>query len=512
MIYLILISIWPMLNYFHANFYKIGNYKEIIIIASILFSLSTLSSILIRKLFKIPLQRVILPAFIGVALFFGYGMVVDTIGPHKIFRTIKLSYIYLLIFIGIIYFLWKVSSNNNIQKVSKILVSVVFAVSSMNIITLVISDYLKDTHSDTSLQKLAESNTNEVEKLLFKFHYKPNVYYILVDAYARQDTLKETTGYDNEPFLQQLEGQGFIISKTAQSNYHFTVASLSATMNMAYHPSTPQDLFTYADMQKSLRGLNKVRETFRQNGYHIINIPAHWQEVGCYGNEDLCVRGNNFEIYESFLSATPLRVLRFPNDYVNLELLENTPTNIIGKPKFVFAHVAQIHDSVFDESGKFHSALHACFSGKHDSIRYVSSIKTMNLKILKFIEYIKKNDPQSIVIIQADHGPTYVGCLTPADPNYWLKKSDSIRLQNKDDFRYTFGIFSAIRLPKYDKDNYEEIKKSLSGFFTLVNTFRYIFAYLSDQPPALLPDKSHFLYYDESVKAYKEDNINHLEN
>lgn len=171
-----------------------------------------------------------------------------------------------------------------------------------------------------------------------------------------------------------------------------------------------------------------------------------------------------------------------------------------------------MHDAVFDESGKFHSALHPCLSGKADSLRYISSIKEVNRQLLKLIKQIDISDPDAIVLIQADHGPTYVGSLTPPDPNYWLKRDNDIRLQNKNNFRYTFGIFSAIRMPMYNKERYSNINTYFSGFFTLVNTFRCIFAYLSDQPPVLLPDKSCFLYYDKSAKAYIEEDVNHLKN
>jgi hypothetical protein len=508
MIYLLFVAIWPLINYLGANFHKLGANKEIGVITFALVIPTILCTLIFKKVTKSSTERLILPAFAAIALVFGYGKIVDAIGPHAFFNYIKLSYIYLLVFVGLIYVLWRISLSDGIQKIAKILVSVVFAASIVNLTTSIYT-HLNQTSLTKQSDQDIKSGDDKTESQSFAFKRKPNVYYILVDAYARQDTLMEITGYDNEPFLSQLENKGFIVSKEARSNYHFTVASLSATMNMDYHPYDNQ-VYSYVDMQRSLRGINKVRNTFRQNGYEIINMPAHWQEVGCFGNEDVCIRGNNFEIYESFLSDTPLRTLKFPNDYAELESVNLSYGKVANSPKFIFVHIAQVHDAVFDENGHFQSALHPCFSGKEDSARYVSSIKTMNQKLLKFIEATRSKDPSSIIIIQADHGPTYIGCLEPPDPNYWVKNSDDIRLKTQKDIRYTFGVFSAVYVPKNEEVAYKNLKQYFSGSYSLVNTFRYIFAYLSGSSPALLPDKSHFLYYDQSIKAYREDDINNL--
>ena len=62
----------------------------------------------------------------------------------------------------------------------------------------------------------------------------PDIYYIVVDAYARQDTLKEVFEFDNEPFLQGLENQGFTIARAARSNYAQTSLALASALNLDY--------------------------------------------------------------------------------------------------------------------------------------------------------------------------------------------------------------------------------------------------------------------------------------
>jgi hypothetical protein len=37
----------------------------------------------------------------------------------------------------------------------------------------------------------------------------PDIYYIILDAYTREDTLQNIVGYDNGPFIDSLEKMGF---------------------------------------------------------------------------------------------------------------------------------------------------------------------------------------------------------------------------------------------------------------------------------------------------------------
>jgi len=62
----------------------------------------------------------------------------------------------------------------------------------------------------------------------------PDIYYIVLDAYTRQDVLRAAYGLDNTPFLEALEERGFYIARCSQSNYARTSLSLGATLNLAY--------------------------------------------------------------------------------------------------------------------------------------------------------------------------------------------------------------------------------------------------------------------------------------
>lgn len=67
----------------------------------------------------------------------------------------------------------------------------------------------------------------------------PDVYVIIMDAYERDDVLRELHGYDNSPFLQALEQMGFYVACGSLSNYRHTELSLSSLLNMDYVQDFP---------------------------------------------------------------------------------------------------------------------------------------------------------------------------------------------------------------------------------------------------------------------------------
>ncbi len=62
----------------------------------------------------------------------------------------------------------------------------------------------------------------------------PDVYFIILDSYTREDVFKSFFNYDNSDFLEKLRDLGFYIPPCSQSNYSYTIASVSTTLNMDY--------------------------------------------------------------------------------------------------------------------------------------------------------------------------------------------------------------------------------------------------------------------------------------
>ena len=62
----------------------------------------------------------------------------------------------------------------------------------------------------------------------------PNIYYIILDGYARGDILQEVYHYDNSDFLSHLVQKGFCVNDQSRSNYPYTVLSLASSLNFTY--------------------------------------------------------------------------------------------------------------------------------------------------------------------------------------------------------------------------------------------------------------------------------------
>jgi hypothetical protein len=65
---------------------------------------------------------------------------------------------------------------------------------------------------DTDLVEIATGRPKE-------YGLFPDIYYVILDGYARADILDELYGYDNSRFLDYLERHGFFVAETSHSNY-----------------------------------------------------------------------------------------------------------------------------------------------------------------------------------------------------------------------------------------------------------------------------------------------------
>ena len=96
----------------------------------------------------------------------------------------------------------------------------------------------------------------------------PDVYFIILDKYARSDALEEYYEYDNSEFIRMLETLGFFVPDCSRSNYAFTVMSLSSQLNMAY----VEDLTDSPSLEttRALIKNNVVHSAFEELGYTTI--------------------------------------------------------------------------------------------------------------------------------------------------------------------------------------------------------------------------------------------------
>ena len=78
------------------------------------------------------------------------------------------------------------------------------------------------------------SKNAPIESDLVRPENPPDVYFFLLDSYARSDLLDLAYGFDNSGFVNELEKRGFFVAQCSQTNYTRTELSLGSSLNMQY--------------------------------------------------------------------------------------------------------------------------------------------------------------------------------------------------------------------------------------------------------------------------------------
>jgi hypothetical protein len=325
---------------------------------------------------------------------------------------------------------------------------------------------------------------------------RPDIYYIIMDAYGRQDVLDEYYGFDNSRFINDLQTKGFFVGKKSAANYCQTSLSLASSLNSVYlddvaKAAGPENSGT-APLTAMVRQ-NSVLAFLKRIGYQFVSF-----STGSYATEfptaDLYIRPGRFisEFQNVLINTTPLPLVLGGNlgphhqhrhrIKSNLERLGRLPA--IPHPKFVLCHLLCPHPPfVFGPKGEEVSydvrfslddaqlLVGVEMTREEYMSRYCAQLTYMNQKLTEAVETIlAAPGPRPVIIIQGDHGPG--------------SKLDLESFENTD-VRERMPILNAIYLQgKTVQDAYDSISP--------VNTFRLVFKQLFGSPLPLLEDRSFY--------------------
>jgi len=327
----------------------------------------------------------------------------------------------------------------------------------------------------------------------------PDIYYIVLDGYARNDVLKELYRFDNSDFLQFLAERQFIIPTKSRSNYPKTAVSVASTLNMEYISTLTPGLENSYNwwLMSPLIDQSQTRTILEQFGYQSVSITSGFgitdnPTTDIYYHPTPIVF-SDFETY--FLNRVPLSITKpllskiafIPSYEAHRNLIEfdfDTLARIpdLPNPTFTFVHIIAPHPPfVFDANGNFLQPDYS-FSFKdandfpHDDEQYrqgyIGQVQFVNNRLEKLMEVlINRSKAPPIIILQADHGP---GMLTDfhTSANTCLKER--------------FSIFAAYYLPGIDPE-------IIPIDITPVNVFRIIFnEYFGSDLPML--ERKHYYY------------------
>ena len=360
-----------------------------------------------------------------------------------------------------------------------------------------------------------EFSTSENEKL-------PDVYYLILDEYARSDALLEYHEFNNSEIINFLEGKGFHVAKNNFANYPMSVQSIPATMNLRYIDFLADEIGSevrnYKPLNEKDYGLyanNQVIKNFKEMGYKIVTFNTF--ALHLYENplSDLTVCHRNIHLLDNRLVDTLARttmfgyfIERWSEDEMRQVVvctLDEFPevSEQFDEPVFVWAHVMLPHPPwIFGPNGEEITPGKPLLitdnpefrdSGWEPKIQYVQQVQFANKKTISIVEEILEKDSSSIIIIQGDHGTAW-----DIRSNEWVEPS-------KEDVYQRLRNFDAIYFPD------EEKRKNLDNNRTLINTFRTIFNAYYGSEYELLENKAYWSY---NAKPYDYKDVSHyiLEN
>ena len=273
---------------------------------------------------------------------------------------------------------------------------------------------------------------------------RPDIYYIILDAYGRHDALGE---FDNVEFLQALEDRGFYVASEATSNYRYSNPSMAATLNMSYLDDLGhQESASTGSLSDAIK-YNYLASIMKQIGYVYIHlesgyapsndtpladISVSFRPSGVFINKnqgDLNGQPRSRMFVRSLLDTTILRLIAGQN-FLSLFPREDDPYDwwapertiqmfdflaspiYTNAPRFVFAHIVKPHlPATFDQYGNVVQgrSKYNFFDDNHDPDvpdAYIGQLIYINSLVLKMIDGILdwNNADNTIIVIAGDHG------------------------------------------------------------------------------------------------------------
>ena len=316
----------------------------------------------------------------------------------------------------------------------------------------------------------------------------PDIYYIIVDGYGREDILRQYYAHDNAEFIQSLQERGFYIADQSHSNYAQTTLSLSSSLNLGYVNELAAGLSQGSTSREPLAKLiqhSRLQDVLSRAGYQIVALPSGYSVTEFINADHYLKRGNTLNHFEtmwltSSVAAVVIDIIH-PIWYrqsllTNLETLADMPDT--GSPRFVFTHLLIPHPPFvfgpegeaippksFKEGNYYEGTMEEYITG------YRGQVTFLNGKLIQAIDGIlETSDPQPIIILQGDHGP-----------GAHLNWDD----MGANCFEERMSILNAYYVPDFPTD-------ALYPSITPVNSFRVLLDGLFGTELGALEDRSYF--------------------
>jgi hypothetical protein len=331
--------------------------------------------------------------------------------------------------------------------------------------------------------------------------HRRDVWYLVFDRYAGAAALRESFGYDNGPFLDELRERGFRVAENATANYLKTAHSLASALSMeeldapslAAEARTPDD---WTPLYRRLQTTYGAERFLHERGYQYLHLGL--RRGATYANDaaDMTFLLGETTEFDAVLADTTIllalqRVLPgslatgtdavYPAQTLfQLERLEQLADE--PGPNFVFAHLLLPHPPyAFNADGSRVTPEQR--ASRTEDEQYVEQLRYANARILHLVDLLHRlpADERPIVVIAADEGPFPERYAVDEAGFAWLDATPEELLRK-------FSILTAVSVPGADDADLDAA--GFSDTITPVNLLRVVFnaGFGADLP--ILPERN----------------------
>jgi hypothetical protein len=451
-----------------------------------------------------------------IFLFFSFGHIANALEKMfastqaSLFSVPALGWAWLVIFLVFSFLILRsklpavITPFLNVTSLMLLIFPMVTIISTTMSVSAVGSQQVKDRLAKLRGQAAAEANLPSRSP-----DQMPDIYYIIFDSYERADVLSRYYGFDNSPFIAELEKRSFYVASSSRSNYLNTTFSLNTALNMIYFSDFPPELMKNARYNLQT---NYVSEFLRARGYRVVVFDSG---TGDSNNQyaDIFLapessqagqKTGGVNAFETLLLRTTVGLVLFEGDEssggdarpgdalvasINHELdvrrdrvnnaFDHLPDYAAENgPHFVFAHIYLPHIPFLygpgGEERKFEPNMNFYWyePAPEDYIeQYIYQIEYLNQAVLRTIDRIIAASKKPVVIIvQSDHGD---------DKFLKWDAPDALGVSLRS------TTFNAMY---FSDGNYQSLYPTIST----VNTFRVIFNHWFGASYPMLPDRVFF--------------------
>ena len=411
-------------------------YSEFVILLFLLLFFLLILNFLIRgRLLKFCLKFNLLIFLIYIAAF----PILSSVFGWSDQASLKIGlplFLFLIIFLFIL-FLY--------QKLLLRVFSIIFTLSI--IINLFLINFTKPSYKiDNSLEQALINK---------KLKTTPNIYLLTYDSYVTNEVMS-LYNIDNSKQEQFLKEEGFIFYPKTYSISTQSVFSMGRMIDLKK-----------GEEHKAVAGQNLTTKILKNNGYKTYGIFKNRYFFTSQNNKDYYDKSFPKVVTSGLYKAIMAGKFSWNTVVWNIDEIQSEERFFLQKKSELLTKKFKAPIFLYSHTGPSHSPKNGTCNSKKEIKDYKKRLYLANIEMKRDVKNIKKSNPNSIIIINGDHGPFLLNKCG---------KFESLSLSGKVDKSFlkdNFGSFLAISWPDDYENQFPDTKITI-----LQDTFFEIFEYL----------------------------------